>query len=82
MTTPAPFSSGKNIQGMYRHYKGNAYRVLGTAKHTETEEELVVYQALYGKHETWVRPSAMFFGKVHMTEAEVPRFTKIDGESQ
>ncbi len=79
MTAPAPFTNGKDIQGLYRHYKGNLYRVLGTAKHTETLEELVVCQALYGDYDTWLRPCEMFFSKVAATEGEVSRFTKIDG---
>jgi hypothetical protein len=82
MTVPAPFSTGKNIQGLYRHYKDKSYRVLGAAKHTETLEDMVVYQALYGDYKTWIRPAAMFFEMVQTTEGEVPRFTKIDGETQ
>ncbi|MBD3800217.1 MAG: DUF1653 domain-containing protein [Campylobacterales bacterium] len=46
--------------GRYQHYKGNHYEVLGVAKHSETEEELVVYRALYGEHGLWVRPLCMF----------------------
>ena len=46
--------------GRYRHYKGREYRVLGLARHSETLEPLVVYQALYGEHGLWVRPAAMF----------------------
>ena len=46
--------------GIYRHFKGNRYRVLFTARHSETEEELVVYQALYGEGGYWVRPAAMW----------------------
>ena len=43
--------------GVYRHYKGNTYQVIGIAKHSETEEDLVVYRALYGAFGLWVRPS-------------------------
>ena len=46
--------------GLYQHYKGEQYRVLGVAQHSETEESLVVYQALYGEHGIWVRPAAMW----------------------
>ena len=46
--------------GIYRHYKGNLYEVSGLARHSETEETLVVYRALYGDYGLWVRPAAMF----------------------
>ena len=46
--------------GIYRHYKGNLYQVLGVARHSETEEFLVVYRPLYGERGLWVRPLAMF----------------------
>lgn len=46
--------------GRYRHFKGNEYQVLAIAKHTETGEIMVVYQALYGEHEVWVRPAKMW----------------------
>jgi hypothetical protein len=46
--------------GKYRHYKGNEYQVIGTARHSETLEEMVVYQALYGAMALWVRPKCMF----------------------
>lgn len=48
--------------GRYRHYKGNEYDVIGIAHHSETEEQLVVYRALYGEMGLWVRPLAMFDG--------------------
>ena len=60
--------------GIYRHYKGQHYRVLGVAKHSETEEELVVYQALYGEFGLWVRPAAMFAEQVRIDGHDVPRF--------
>lgn len=46
--------------GHYRHYKGNEYTVIGVARHSETEEELVVYRQEYGERSLWVRPKAMF----------------------
>jgi len=46
--------------GRYRHYKGNEYTVLGVARHSETEEDLVVYRQEYGEKGLWVRPVAMF----------------------
>jgi len=50
--------------GRYRHYKGNEYEVIGIARHSETEEELVVYRTLYGDHSLWVRPRGMFLESV------------------
>lgn len=60
--------------GLYRHYKGPEYQVLGMAKHSETEEELVVYRALYGEFGLWVRPVAMFTETVTLEGKVVPRF--------
>jgi hypothetical protein len=62
------------VPGLYRHYKGQRYRVLGTARHSETLEPLVVYQALYGERGLWVRPAAMFAESVTVDGACVPRF--------
>lgn len=63
--------------GTYRHYKGNNYRVIGEAKHSETLEDMVVYQALYGEHGLWVRPTKMFIETVMEDGKAVPRFQYI-----
>jgi len=68
--------------GTYRHYKGNTYRVLGVAKHSETEEDLVVYQALYGECGMWVRPLEMFCGQVEVGGSVIPRFERIQIETE
>jgi hypothetical protein len=60
--------------GRYRHYKGIEYDVLGIARHSETEEELVVYRQGYGDHGLWVRPKSMFLEKVSVNGQDVPRF--------
>ncbi|MDQ6646587.1 MAG: DUF1653 domain-containing protein [Pseudomonadota bacterium] len=62
------------IPGIYRHYKGQRYRVLGTARHSETMETLVVYQPLYGDHGLWVRPSAMFNETIELDGEPIARF--------
>ena len=60
--------------GRYRHYKGNDYEVMGVARHSETEEEVVVYRALYGDRGLWVRPLAMFLETVLIEGRPCPRF--------
>lgn len=60
--------------GRYRHYKGKAYQVLGTAKHSETEEEFVVYRALYGERGLWIRPTATFLEMVVVEGMPMRRF--------
>ena len=67
--------------GRYRHYKGKDYLVLGSATHTETEEEFIVYRALYGKRGLWVRPKAMFLDSVQLNGRQVPRFTFLGTDS-
>ncbi len=66
--------------GTYQHYKGGKYLVLGTAKHSETLEDLVVYVALYENElgNLWVRPLKMFLERVKIDGEIVPRFRKID----
>ena len=63
--------------GRYRHYKGNEYIVLGVARHSETEEELVVYRQDYGERGLWVRPLGMFLETVNLSGRTVPRFEWI-----
>lgn len=68
-------------KGVYEHYKGNRYEVLGVARHSETLEEYVVYKALYtsefGKDTLWIRPLQMFLESVVKDGEEVPRFKKV-----
>lgn len=66
--------------GIYRHYKGQRYRVLGTARHSETMEEVVVYQALYGEYGLWVRPAVMFCETVELDGEPIPRFALEQAE--
>ena len=61
-------------KGIYRHFKGQYYQVIDVAQHCDTEEYLVVYRALYGKHGLWVRPLANFVECVEREGALVPRF--------
>ena len=64
--------------GVYEHYKGKQYQVLGVAHHSETMEELVVYEALYETEmKLWVRPLAMFLEEVEVNGEMVPRFKKL-----
>ncbi|MEH6626244.1 MAG: DUF1653 domain-containing protein [Motiliproteus sp.] len=63
--------------GRYRHYKGPEYEVLGVAKHSETQEQLVVYRTLYGDFSLWVRPLSMFTEQVEQDGASVLRFQYV-----
>lgn len=63
--------------GLYRHFKGNLYEVLGTATHSETWEPMVVYRALYGEYGLWVRPAAMWNEAVDRDGYHGPRFQYI-----
>jgi hypothetical protein len=65
--------------GRYRHYKGRAYTVLGVARHSETQEELIVYRQEYGDFRLWVRPVAMFLETIGINGQPVPRFQYLGG---
>lgn len=64
-------------RGIYRHYKGSLYQVFGTARHSETEEIMVIYQCLYGDYSMWVRPESMFTELVMIENQPQPRFTLV-----
>ena len=63
--------------GRYRHFKGNEYEVLHLARHSETEEEMVVYRALYGDFSVWVRPASMWNETVERDGKSFKRFMYI-----
>ena len=63
--------------GLYRHYKGGDYDVVGTVRHSETLEPMTLYRALYGQGGLWVRPAAMFQETVTIDGVAQPRFLKI-----
>ena len=63
--------------GKYRHFKGNEYKVFGVAKHSETGEDMVVYKALYGNNELWVRPVEMFLETIERDGKKFQRFEYI-----
>jgi hypothetical protein len=64
--------------GKYRHYKGNMYEVLDVAYHSGTEERFVVYKALYGEGEMWIRPFEMFTETVEVEGKKISRFEYVD----
>ena len=64
--------------GRYRHFKGYEYEVLGVARHSESEEEYVVYRALYGDRGLWVRPTTMFLERVFVDGQSMPRFQCLE----
>ena len=63
--------------GTYQHYKGPCYKVLHVAKHSETNEQLVIYQALYGEFGIWARPLNMFLEKIEKEGKRIPRFSYL-----
>ncbi len=64
--------------GIYKHYKGNLYEVLGVARHSETEEQHVVYKTLYGDYSMWIRPLAMFIEQIEVDGERVARFEFVE----
>ncbi|HXH86449.1 MAG TPA: DUF1653 domain-containing protein [Nitrospira sp.] len=66
--------------GRYRHYKGRDYDVIGVAMHSETEQEFVVYRALYGRGDLWIRPADMFSEMVPVEGRWVPRFLRLEAD--
>ena len=64
-------------KGLYKHYKGGMYRVLGTVRHSEDLSPMTLYQALYGQQGLWVRPAAMFGETVTIDGQTQPRFTRV-----
>lgn len=65
-------------KGIYEHYKGNWYELLYVANHSETLEKMVVYKALYGEGEIWVRPLSMWNEEVEVNGNKIPRFKLIE----
>lgn len=78
MADPAPLPATPT--GRYRHYKGAEYEVLGAVLHSETQEVLVLYRALYAEHGLWVRPHAMFFSDVVIDGRAQPRFAFVTAD--
>ncbi len=81
MSAPLPPLPAEPRPGIYRHYKGNLYRVVGLARHSESLEPVVVYEALYGERGLWVRPAAMFSGDVVHGGVRQPRFARVADEA-
>ena len=65
--------------GLYKHYKGMLYEVVGTVRHSESLEAMTLYRALYGERGLWVRPAAMFNEEVVIEGVSQPRFTRQSG---
>ena len=64
--------------GLYRHYKGLMYEVVGTVRHSESLEPMTLYRALYGEKGLWVRPAAMFNETVDINGTVQPRFARVE----
>jgi hypothetical protein len=66
--------------GRYRHFKGNEYEVIGIVRHSESQQEMVLYRALYGERNLWVRPLEMFGELIERDGERMPRFEYIGTE--
>ena len=80
MSSPLPPLPAEPRPGIYRHYKGNDYEVVGLARHSETLEPLVVYRARYGERGLWVRPAAMFAEEIEIAGRRVARFARLSAD--
>ena len=81
MSEPLPPYSKEALalkKGLYEHFRGMKYQLLHIARHSETLEEMVVYQALYGDHGIWVRPLKMFIETIEHNGQRVPRFKALE----
>ena len=71
----------EQMKRYFRHYKGNLYEYLGEGQHSETLEEMVIYQAQYGDHKIWIRPKKMFFENVTLADGRiVKRFEEVNND--
>lgn len=78
---PKPVATEPLPRGLYRHAKSSGlYQLLGESFHSETLEEMVIYQALYGDYQFWVRPKKMWLEEVEIKGKSMPRFIKINGQ--
>jgi len=68
-------------RGVYQHYKGNLYDVIDLVRHSETEEEMVLYRAMYAEKGLWVRPLSMFIESVHVEGVCMKRFSYLGDQS-
>lgn len=75
---PLPPLPDEPKPGLYRHYKGGEYEVMGLCRHSETLEPMVVYRALYGEKGLWVRPHAMWSETVDVDGTKRLRFSRVD----
>lgn len=75
-----PFSeTARGLSGIFEHYSGRRYEIIGVCRHSETLEEMVVYRALYGEKDLWVRPLSMFIESVEIKGSVQPRFRSVKG---